>query len=73
MFVCRFVSWFVPKGGVCGEAPISRPVLDEISSLVDSGLIQPVVDRVLDISQGEQAALIAAKGDAMGKIVIRFR
>lgn len=64
---------FFYRGGVCGEAPISRPVLDEISSLVDSGLIQPVVDRVLDISQGEQAALIAAKGDAMGKIVIRFR
>lgn len=57
----------------CGSTAISKQVLDEVSNLVNKGHIQPVIERVFEIDQAEQAGQYAAKGDTIGKIILRFR
>ena len=61
------------QGSVCGSTAISKQVLDEVSNLVNKGHLQPVIERVFDIDQAEQAGKYAAKGDTIGKIILRFR
>ena len=61
------------QGPSYGSAPISRAVLDEITDLVNAGLVQPIVDRVFDIGQADHAAHLASRGDTIGKIIISFR
>ena len=61
------------QGSVCGSTVISTAILDEISNLVNKGHLQPVIERVFEIDQAEQAGQYAAKGDHIGKIIVRFR
>lgn len=61
------------QGSVCGSTTISKEVLEEISNLINKGYVQPVIERVFEIDQAEQAGHYAAKGDTIGKVVIRFR
>lgn len=56
-----------------GAATISRHILDQVSSLVDSGQLRPIIDKVFDITQAEDAGRWAVSGNAVGKVIVRFR
>jgi len=56
-----------------GDATISRCTLDQVSSLVDSGHLKPIIDKVFDLSQAEEARHWAVTGNPIGKVIIRFR
>jgi len=56
-----------------GAATISRHILEQVSSLVDNGQLRPIIDKVFDITQAEDAARWAVSGNAVGKVIIRFR
>jgi alcohol dehydrogenase len=43
----------------------------EITSLIDSGAIRPVVDRVFPFEQTEEALAFVETGRAKGKVVIK--
>lgn len=45
--------------------------LREITSLIDSGAIRPVVDRVFPFDQTQAALDFVATGRAKGKVVVK--
>jgi len=47
--------------------------LREISSLIESGIIQPVVDRVFPFESANEAMAYVESGRAKGKVVVRVR
>jgi NADPH:quinone reductase-like Zn-dependent oxidoreductase len=47
--------------------------LSEITSLIDQGVIRPVMDRVLPFESTQQAVDYVAKGRAKGKVVVKVR
>ena len=47
--------------------------LREISSLIDSGIIRPVVDRVFPFEAAKEALAYVEKGRAKGKVVVKVR
>jgi NADPH:quinone reductase-like Zn-dependent oxidoreductase len=47
--------------------------LREITSLVDSGIIQPVLDRVFPFESTKEAMAYLEKGRAKGKVVVKVR
>ena len=47
--------------------------LREISSLIDSGIIRPVVDRVFPFDSTNEAMAYVEKGRAKGKVVVKVR
>jgi NADPH:quinone reductase-like Zn-dependent oxidoreductase len=47
--------------------------LREISSLIDSGIIQPVVDRVFPFEATKEALAYVENGRAKGKVIIKVR
>jgi NADPH:quinone reductase-like Zn-dependent oxidoreductase len=47
--------------------------LREITSLIDSGIIRPVVDRVFPFESTKEAMAYVEKGRAKGKIVVKVR
>jgi NADPH:quinone reductase-like Zn-dependent oxidoreductase len=47
--------------------------LREIGSLIDSGVIRPVVDRVFPFESTQEALAYVEKGHAKGKVVIKVR
>lgn len=47
--------------------------LGEITSLIDSGVIRPVVDRVLSIESTNEALAYVETGRAKGKVVVKVR
>lgn len=47
--------------------------LREISSLIDSGIIRPVVDRVFPFEATNEALAYVEKGRAKGKVVVKVR
>ena len=47
--------------------------LGEITSLIDSGVIHPVVDRLFPFESTNQAMAYVEKGRAKGKVVIKLR
>jgi alcohol dehydrogenase len=47
--------------------------LREICSLIDSGIIRPVVDRVFPFESTEEALAYLEKGRAKGKVVVKVR
>lgn len=47
--------------------------LSEITSLIDSGAIRPVVDRVFSFDQTNEAMAYVEKGRAKGKVVVKVR
>jgi NADPH:quinone reductase-like Zn-dependent oxidoreductase len=47
--------------------------LREIASLVDSGIIRPVVDRVFPFESTKEALAYVEKGRAKGKVIIKVR
>ena len=47
--------------------------LREITSLIDSGIIRPVVDRIFPFESTKEAMAYVDKGRARGKVVIKVR
>jgi NADPH:quinone reductase-like Zn-dependent oxidoreductase len=47
--------------------------LGEITSLIDSGVIRPVMDRVFPFSSTDEALAYLEKGRAKGKVVVKIR
>ena len=47
--------------------------LSEISNLVDTGIIQPVVDKVFPFEKTNEALAYVEKGRAKGKVVVKVR
>jgi NADPH:quinone reductase-like Zn-dependent oxidoreductase len=47
--------------------------LGEITSLIDSGVIRPVMDRVFPFESADEALAYLEKGRAKGKVVVRMR
>ena len=47
--------------------------LSEITSLIESGTIRPVVDRVFPFEATNEALAYVEKGHAKGKVVIKVR
>ena len=47
--------------------------LREIGSLIDSGAIRPVVDRVFPFQSTTEALAYVEKGRAKGKVVVKIR
>ena len=47
--------------------------LREISSLIDAGIIQPVMDRVFPFESTKEAMAYVEKGRAKGKVVVKVR
>jgi NADPH:quinone reductase-like Zn-dependent oxidoreductase len=47
--------------------------LSEITSLIDQGVIRPVMDRALPFESTQQAVDYVAKGRAKGKVVVKVR
>ena len=50
-----------------------RQQLAEITSLIDSGVIHPVVDRAFPFESTKEALAYADKGRATGKVVVKMR
>lgn len=55
-----------------GNAHLNHKVLDELSVLVDSGRLQPVVDKILLPHEAEKAFQHIDSAHSIGKTVIRF-
>ncbi len=51
----------------------SGPQLREITSLIDAGVIEPVVDRVFPFASTNDAMAYIEKGRAKGKVVVTVR
>jgi alcohol dehydrogenase len=49
------------------------PQLTEITSLIDAGIIRPVVDRVLPFASTNEAIAFVESGRAKGKVVVTMR
>src|SRR5207248_5595412 len=47
--------------------------LREISALIDSGVIRPVVDRVFPFESTKEALAYLEKGRAKGKVIVKVR
>jgi alcohol dehydrogenase len=47
--------------------------LSEITSLIDSGIIRPVVDKVFPFEATNEAMAYVEKGRAKGKVVVKMR
>jgi alcohol dehydrogenase len=47
--------------------------LRELGSLIDSGVIRPVVDRVFPFQSTKEALAYVEKGRAKGKVVVKIR
>jgi NADPH:quinone reductase-like Zn-dependent oxidoreductase len=47
--------------------------LREIGSLIDSGIIRPVVDRVFPFASTKEALVYVEKGRAKGKVIVKVR
>ena len=47
--------------------------LREITSLIDSGIIRPVMDRVFPFQSTKEAMAYVEKGRAKGKVVVKVR
>ena len=47
--------------------------LGEITSLIDAGIIRPVVDRVFAFESTNEALAYVEKGRAKGKVVVKMR
>lgn len=56
-----------------GTAQLNHKVLDELAVLVDSGRLQPVVDKILLPHEAEKAFQHIDSAHSIGKTVIRFR
>lgn len=75
--VLRFLSWGVRRKAKHLHVDYSflfmradGSQLSEIASLVDSGVIRPVVDRVFPFSQTNEAVAYVETGRAKGKVVV---
>ena len=47
--------------------------LSKISSLIDSGVIRPIVDKVFPFEETNEALAYVEKGRAKGKVVVKVR
>jgi alcohol dehydrogenase len=47
--------------------------LREITSLIDSGIIRPVVDRVFPFESTKEAMAYVEHGRAKGKVIVKVR
>ena len=51
----------------------SRDQLREIGSLIESGIIRPVMDRVFPFESTKEALAYVETGRAKGKVVVKVR
>jgi len=47
--------------------------LDQITSLIDAGVIKPVMDRIFPFEQTNEALAYVETGRARGKVVIKVK
>ncbi|XP_069157802.1 reticulon-4-interacting protein 1 homolog, mitochondrial isoform X2 [Procambarus clarkii] len=69
--------WFTKSpwltGGRWGTLEVNGEVLEKVSPLIDAGRLQAVVDKAYSAQDAEVAFAHVAKGEQIGKTVIRFR
>ena len=51
----------------------NRKQLSEISSLIETGVIRPVIDKVFPFEQTNEAMSYVEAGRAKGKVVVKVR
>lgn len=78
--VTRLLSYRIRKKAKCHRVSYSflfmrasGDQLREITSLIDSGIIRPVVDRVFPFQLTKEAMTYLEKGRARGKVIIKVR
>lgn len=73
----RASYWFIKSpwltGGRWGTFEVNGKVLDNVLPLVNSGRLQAVVDKAYSAQDAEVAFAHVAKGEQIGKTVVRFR
>ncbi|XP_071536787.1 reticulon-4-interacting protein 1 homolog, mitochondrial-like isoform X2 [Panulirus ornatus] len=69
--------WFTKSpwltGGRWGTLNVSGEVLEKVTPMVDSGQLQAVVDKAYSAQDAEVAFAHVAKGEQIGRTVVRFR
>lgn len=66
-----FQGWF---GNSCwNNCPLNHNTLDVLKGLVESGRLQPVVDKVIQAQDAELGFQHIDSANAFGKTVLRFR
>lgn len=70
-FFCSFQNLFGYSSW--GNCHFNYKVLDSLANLVDTGRMQPVVDKVLQPHEVERAFQHIDSANAIGKTVLRFR
>ena len=60
-------------GSNVGSLEIDGSILDKVAPMITSGQLQPIVDKAYSAQDAEVAFAHVAKGDQIGKTVIRFR
>jgi NADPH:quinone reductase-like Zn-dependent oxidoreductase len=77
---CGLLGWKINR--LSGKAGVhytfifvtpSGRQLDEIRSLVETGKIKPVIDRIFEMDQAREAFSYVALGRSKGKVVLRIR
>lgn len=66
----------VPSGNVSYSFLFMRAngdQLREIASLIDSGIIRPIVDRIFPFESVKEALAYVEQGRAKGKVVVKMR
>ena len=65
------IPWLT--GSSIGTLKVDGLILDKVSPMLTSGQLQPIVDKAYSAQDAEVAFHHVAKGDQIGKTVIRFR
>ena len=60
-------------GGRLGTLEVKGDVLDKVVPLINSGQLQAVVDKAYSAQDAEVAFAHVAKGEQIGRTVVRFR
>jgi NADPH:quinone reductase-like Zn-dependent oxidoreductase len=51
-------------------AHVTRPALEEVSGLIESGRITPVLDRTFPLADAAEAVRLVEEGSPAGKVVV---
>ncbi len=58
---------------ICGDTfKLTPKTLDEVLSLVETGVFRPVIDRILPLSQIQEAHRLVDSGHKKGSVVLKF-
>ena len=69
----RAAAWTTASSMASRSARDSGDQLGEIGSLIDSGVIRAVVERVFPFESTNEAMAYVARGRAKGKVVVKVR